>query len=78
MPPPARAELPLTLQPVIVSVQSVRLLTPPPFWQAELPLTMQLLRINVLEYPELSAIPPPDPEEELPLMVQFVSVFWAP
>ena len=48
---------------------------PPPF-KAELRLTVQL--VSVVVPPDLVPTPPPVREEELPLMVQFVSVVMSP
>ena len=43
MPPPATAELPLTVMPVNVVVPREHLYRPPPLPAAELPLTVQLV-----------------------------------
>ena len=79
MPPPATAELLLTLVPVTVVEQREALYRPPPFVPAELPLMVQLVSVAVpgtepiLMSSPLDS-PPPLVVAESPTTVQLVSV----
>ena len=78
MPPPAMAELPLTVQLVsVVVLPSRELYRPPPLPLAELPLTVQLVSVAVLPIAVVhaaAAVEAAAADGELPLTVQLVSV----
>ena len=61
MPPPDRAEFPLIVLLVTVSVFPALLQMPPPLAPAELPLIVVLITVSVAELPTLEDtwIPPP-------------------